>query len=256
MARAQDHRADLGEVVAAEQAGLHVRFDHAARQVVAGCRLLGVDQPPEVGGERTRLLERLRRRLREPVPPHRAVDDEAVILVGRADQLGHHERRKLDRERGRQVGGRPVRDELVDHAFRDRRDPRLEREHPPHAELAGEHAPVAVVRRVVHADERALVAVDGDARLGDGRKVGMRHRAAEAAVVRQHRADLLVARHQPRAPAVPERHCDRAARPRARGRRATAGRTGIRAGTESAARRAATVPRRLRSIREDGSRRR
>ena len=44
----------------------------------------------------------------------------------------------------------------------------------------------------------------------------MRHRAAETAVVRQHRTDLLVARHQPGAPAVPERHCaERACRARA-----------------------------------------
>ena len=118
VASAQNHGADLREVVAAQAARLHLGFDDAAYQVVAGVRFLGVDQAADVRRERPRFLVRLARRLGQAVPSHCAVDDEAVILVRGADQLGHDERRKLHRERGREIGRRTLCGELVDHGIR------------------------------------------------------------------------------------------------------------------------------------------
>ena len=100
-----------------------------------------------------------------------------------------------------------LRHQFIDQAVGDGGHLRAQRHHPLGAELLREHSPVVIVARIVHADERALLLVDDDARFGHGREVGVRELAAEARI-RHHAAHIVVAREQPRAPPVPQTHGD------------------------------------------------
>ena len=97
------------------------------------------------------------------------------------------------------------RHQLVDQPVRDGGDLRAQRRDAFGAELLGEHAPVVIVARIVHADERALLPVDDDARLGHRGEIRGCELAAEARIGHD-RAHVLVAREQPRAPPVPQRY--------------------------------------------------
>ena len=205
MAGAQDHCADLREILARQTARPHVLFDDPAHHVVARRFLLPADEAHEVARQVARLLLGLRRRLQESVAADGALDDELVVLVRRADEIAHHERRKRNREGSDQIGGLRLRRQLVDQPVRDGGDPRAQRRDALGAEFPGEHAPVVIVARIVHADERALLLVDDDARRGHRREPGIGELAAEARIG-HHGAHVLVAREQPRATPVPQRH--------------------------------------------------
>ena len=56
---AQDHGADLREILARQVAGPHVLLDDPAHQVVAGRLLLAADEAHEIVGELARLLRGL-----------------------------------------------------------------------------------------------------------------------------------------------------------------------------------------------------
>jgi hypothetical protein len=214
VAGAQDHRADVRELVAAERAGNDVFRDHAAQHVVGGLALLGVDQRAAIGDEVARGARRLLGRLPQAVAARRAFHDVGMVLVGRAEELAHHQRGQRHGEVRDEVGGRALALHAVEEFGGDRLDARAQRHHPLVRELAREHAPEMLVARVVHADEGALGLVDGDARLGDRGEVGPRELAAEAAVL-QDGAELGEPREQPGALAVPEPHRrDRALAPR------------------------------------------
>ena len=200
---AQNHRADVGQILAAQVSGDDIVPDHPAQHVVGGLPLLCGDQLPAVFDQVVGRLRRLVRRLGQAVPAGGALQDVGVVLIGRAEQLAHHQRRQIHGEIRHQVAGRALFRHGVEQVVGQPLDLRLERQHPLGREFAGEHAPEMVVARVVHADEGALQLVDGAARFGNGREIRAGERAAEA-LVQQDFLILLVARQQPGALAVPK----------------------------------------------------
>ncbi len=175
--------------------------DLPAQQVVRRVLLLGRDEVSHVPADGVERRPPLFRRRRTLDQLRRVLLEEVVVAVRDPEHLADHQRRHRQRQRLHQVAGVRPGQQRVDPLVDDLLDPRPQRLHPAHGELAEHGLARRPVLGRVHGDHRALVALAPEPALDQLREVRVLPVGAEAPVV-QHRADVVEPRDHPGLAAV------------------------------------------------------